>query len=189
MQRLSRRALLVSFGTARPRGNVEPRRGRGCGGDDDHHRAGAGGADPRRAFQLFSQTDLNFQTLFGLGEAGLNSVAGEVIAVVAAANAAPGGASYQSVYDEFIAQASRLQESALAAQKAHHVVTARSRSIRAAKYYAQALYWVLGTSTPDAEADVYTVMDTMFTAGMKLMTPRPEQVEIRYEGGTCRRGS
>ena len=80
-------------------------------------------------FQLFSQTDLNFQTLFGLGEAGLNSVAGEVLAVVAAANAAPGGASYQSVYDEFIAQANRLQESALEAQRAHHLVTARSRFI------------------------------------------------------------
>jgi pimeloyl-ACP methyl ester carboxylesterase len=63
-------------------------------------------------------------------------------------------------------------------------VTAQSRYIRAAKYYAQALYWVLGTSTPDAEADVYTVMDTMFTAGMKLMKPRAEQVEIRYDRGT-----
>ncbi len=130
-------------------------------------------------FQLFAQSDLNFQTLFGLGEAGLNSVCGEVTAVVAAANAASGGASYQSVFDEFVAQANRLQESALEARKARHLVTAQSRFIRAAKYYAQALYWVPGTSTPDAEADVYTAMDANFVAGMKLRTPRPEQIEIR----------
>ena len=135
-------------------------------------------------FELFSQADLNFQTLFGIGEAGLNSVCGEVIAVVAAANAAPGGASYQSLFDAFVAQANRLQESALEARAAKHLVTAQSRFIRAAKYYAQALYWVLGTSTPDAEADVYTAMDDMFVAGMKLMKTRPEQIEIAYDGGT-----
>ncbi len=189
MQQLSRRALLASMGTgaaALALTNVGPAAGAADAGSAATTIPLPSGTDAlgSGAFELFSQTDLNFQTLFGLGEAGLNSVAGEVIAVVAAANAAPGGASYQSVYDEFIAQANRLQESALEAQKAHHVVTARSRFIRAAKYYAQALYWVLGTSTPDGEADVYTVMDTMFTAGMKLMAPRPEQVEIRYEGGT-----
>jgi cephalosporin-C deacetylase-like acetyl esterase len=31
---------------------------------------------------------------------------------------------------------------------------------------------------------VYTAMDAMFVAGMKLRTPRPEQVEIRYEKST-----
>ena len=135
-------------------------------------------------FELFSQADLNFQTLFGIGEAGLNSVCGEVIAVVAAANAAPGGASYQSLFDAFVAEANRLQESALEACAAKHLVTAESRFIRAAKYYAEALYWVLGTSTPDAEADVYTAMDDMFVAGMKLMKTLPEQIDIAYHGGT-----
>ena len=68
-------------------------------------------------FQLFAQSDLNFQTLFGLGEAGLNSVCGEVTAVVAAANAASGGASYQSVFDELVARPTGLQESALEARE------------------------------------------------------------------------
>lgn len=191
MHEMSRRALLASFGTgAAALALTNVASGAIAGAAESGTTAttiplpsgtsslGTG------TFQLFAQTDLNFQTLFGLGEAGLNSVAGEVIAVVAAANAAPGGASYQSVYDEFIAQANRLQESALEAEKARHLVTAQSRFIRAAKYYAQALYWVLGTSTPDAEADVYTAMDAMFVKGMKLLKPRPEQIEIRYQGGT-----
>ncbi|HEY3670591.1 MAG TPA: alpha/beta hydrolase [Acidimicrobiia bacterium] len=189
MHELSRRALLASFGTGAAALAVS-NLGAVAGAADASPTATtiplSSGTDTlgTGTFQLFSQTDLNFQTLFGLGEAGLNSVAGEVIAVVAAANAAPGGASYQSVYDEFIAQANRLQESALEAQQARHLVTAQSRFIRAAKYYAQALYWVLGTSTPDAEADVYTAMDAMFVKGMQLMKPRPEQIEIRYDGGT-----
>jgi hypothetical protein len=193
MHSLSRRALLASFGTGAAALAVS-NLGAVAGAADASTTGAAtattiplpSGTDTlgTGTFELFSQTDLNFQTLFGLGEAGLNSVAGEVIAVVAAANAAPGGASYQSVYDEFIAQANRLQESALEAQKARHLVTAQSRFIRAAKYYAQALYWVLGTSTPDAEADVYAAMDAMFVKGMQLRKPRPEQVEIRYDGGT-----
>jgi esterase/lipase len=193
MHELSRRALLASFGTGAAALAVS-NLGAAAGAADTTTTAAGTTATtiplPADAdmlgtgtFQLFSQSDLNFQTLFGLGEAGLSSVAGEVIAVVAAANAAPGGASYQSVYDEFLAQANRLQQSALEAQKAKHLVTAQSRFFRAAKYYAQALYWVLGTSTPDAEAAVYTAMDAMFTAGMKLMKTRPEQVEIRYDGG------
>jgi esterase/lipase len=191
MTDMSRRALLASFGTgaaALALANLAPETLAGAAerGANATTIPLATGADQlgTGTFQLFSQTDLNFQTLFGIGEAGLNSVCGEVIAVVAAANAAPGGASYQSVFDAFIAQANRLHESALEARRARHLVTAQSRFIRAAKYYAQALYWVLGTSTPDAEADVYTAMDDNFVAGMKLMRSRPEQIEIRYDGGT-----
>src|ERR1700712_1198714 len=135
MHSLSRRALLASFGTGAAALAVS-----GLGEAAGAAEAGsASGTTPTTipvrtgadtlgtgTFQLFSQPDLNFQTLFGLGEAGLNSVAGEIIAVVASANAAPGGASYQSVYDAFIAQANRLQDSALAAHKAKHLVTAQS---------------------------------------------------------------
>jgi hypothetical protein len=189
MRELSRRTLLASMGTGAAAVALSSLAPGAVGAAEDATTATIAlptGADAlgTGTFQLFSQTDLNFQTLFGLGEAGLNSVAGEVIAVVAAANAAPGGASYQSVYDEFLAQANRLHESAIEAQRAKHLVTAQSRFIRAAKYYAQALYWVLGTTTPDAEEDVYTAMDAAFTAGMKLMRTRPEQVEIKYDRGT-----
>lgn len=136
------------------------------------------------SFSLFAQSDLNFQTLFALGEAGQNAAAGEVIAVVAQASTVPGGATYQSVYDAWIAMGNRLEDAAVAAEKAGRTETARSCYIRAAKYYAQALYWVLGTSTPDAEKTVYTTMNDSFVAGMKLMSTPTEQVAIPYDKGT-----
>src|SRR6478672_8815925 len=101
MHLLSRRTLLASFGTGAAALAVSNLGGvAGAAETTTTTVPVPAGADAlgTGTFELFSQTDLNFQTLFGLGEAGLNSVAGEVIAVVAAANAAPGGASYQSVY-------------------------------------------------------------------------------------------
>ena len=133
-------------------------------------------------FELFSQTDLNFQTLFAMGSAGRITVAGEVASVVAQANAAQGGATYQNVFDGFVAMGNRLQEKAIASSTAGHLHTARSQYLRSAKYYAQALYWVLGTSTPDAEAKVYSSMDASFRAGIGLMDPRPELIEVSYDG-------
>jgi dienelactone hydrolase len=135
------------------------------------------------SFALFTQADLNFQTLFALGEAGQVTAAGEVIAVVAQANAASGGANYQSLFDAWIAMADRLEAAAVASEKAGHKITARSQYIRAARYYAQALYWVFGTSDPAGEATVYTAMNDALVAAMKLMTIPVEQVSIPYSGG------
>jgi dienelactone hydrolase len=135
-------------------------------------------------FALFGQTDLNFQTLFALGASGQIAVAGEVAAVVAQANSTAGGATYQAVYDAFVAMGNRLETSATESLRAGRRVTARSRFLRAAKYYAQALYWVLGTSTPDAEAATYTAMDNSFVAALDLMDPRPEPLTVPYGGRT-----
>lgn len=134
-------------------------------------------------FALFDQTDLDFQTLFALGEAGQVTAAGEVIAVVAQANSVPGGATYQSVFDAWIAMADRLAAAAAASERAGNEVTAYSQYIRAARYYAQALYWVYGTSTPGAEGEVYTTMDDALVAAMKLSPTPAESVAIPYSDG------
>lgn len=134
-------------------------------------------------FALFDQTDLNFQTLFALGEAGQVTAAGEVIAVVAQAGSVPGGATYQSLFDAWIAMADRLAAAAAASERAGNDVTAYSQYIRAARYYAQALYWVYGTSTPGAEAEVYTTMDDALVAAMKLSPTPAEAVSIPYSDG------
>ena len=136
------------------------------------------------AFALFSQENLNFQTLFALGSAGQIAEVGEVIACVAQSNSTPGGATYQAVSDAFIAMGNRLETAAADARKSGHRVTARSKYLRAAKYYTQALYWVPGTSTPGAEADVYRVMDHAFSAAMELIQPTPEKIAIPYERRT-----
>ena len=132
------------------------------------------------SFALFAQDNLNFQSLFSLGGAGQIAEVGEVIAVVSQANATPGGATYQSVYDAFVAMGNRVETAAVEraeGQAPRH--RARSNFFRAAKHYASALYWVPGTSTPGAEAKVYTVMNDAFTAGMKLLDPPAERIEIR----------
>jgi hypothetical protein len=136
------------------------------------------------SFALFSQVDLNFQTLFALGGSGQIAEAGEVVAAVAQANSTPGGATYQAVYNAFIAMGNRLEEAATAAEKTGHRVTARAKYLRAAKYYTESLYWVPGTSTPGAEADVYRATDHAFTAAMLLSQPKAERLEIPYEGRT-----
>ena len=100
------------------------------------------------SFSLFSQDDLNFQALLALGGANLNAAVGEVITVVDQANAATGGAGYQSLYDAMVAMGNQLEEQATDAANKGHRVTAGARFMRAAQYYNQALYWVLGTSTP-----------------------------------------
>jgi hypothetical protein len=132
------------------------------------------------SFALFSQDNLNFQTLFALGSAGQTAAAGEVIAVVAQSNATPGGATYQSLYDGFVAMGNRLESAAVSARNAGHRVTARAKYLRAAKYYTEALYWVPGTATPGAEAAMYTMTNDAFTAAMRLMKPAPEPIEIPY---------
>ena len=135
-------------------------------------------------FALFTQTDLNFQTLFALGSAGQIAVAGEVAAVVAQANAASGGATYQALYDGFVAMGNRLQAKAAESLDHGHRITARSELLRAAKYYAQALYWVLGTATPGAEKATYTALDACFHAARGLMEPAGEALKVPYESST-----
>ena len=55
--------------------------------------------------------------------------------------------------------------------------------VRAAKYYAQALYWVYGTSDPGQEEGVCTTMGDAFAAGMRLSPVPAELVAIPYDGG------
>jgi hypothetical protein len=131
-------------------------------------------------FQLFSQSDLNFQTLFALGGAGINSAVGEVTTAVAQASSAAGGATYQSVYDAMVATGDRLRKAADHAVAAKHVITARDRYLRAAQYYNQALFWVLGTSTPDQEQRVYETMDDAWRESARRQTPRWEPFTFRW---------
>ncbi len=131
---------------------------------------------------LFAQSDLNFQALFALGGTpyGAGEV-GEVNATVERINAA--GASYQTFFDEFMAAGGRLAERAAAAEADGHVVTARAAHRRAAQYYNQALFFELGTSTPDREQSVYETMQAQWDAASQLETPPFERVQIPYEAG------
>lgn len=114
---------------------------------------------PAPYVQLFPNTELNFEALFGLGSAGLCSEMGEVLTAVREANT--NGADTAAYYTAFRSLADSLAASAVQARP----VTARARHLRAAKYYSQALFVVLGSSTPEAEQDVWLRMTEQWAAG------------------------
>lgn len=138
------------------------------------------GAAPAAAFRLFEDPSFNFEALFALGGAGVNSEVGEVITAVNQANAAEGGVSYQSFFDAMVAMGNATAGRAEAASAAGHRVTARERYLRAAQYYNQALFFVLGTAEPQREADVYETMAGMWAAAAPLHEPAWEKVAVPY---------
>ena len=146
--------------------------------------AGNGVAGSGPAFSLFSQSDLDFQTKLILGGSGVNAAVGEVVTAVDQANGAAGGATYRSVYDAFVAMGNQLAADAVTSLNGGHPVSARDRFLRAAAYYNNALFFVLGTGSPDAERDVYATMNDQLTRAAQLMGDGWEQVSIPYEGST-----
>ncbi len=133
--------------------------------------------------QLFSDSSLNFQVLYALGSAAYgSSEIGDVSVAVDATNAAgPGAATF---HDAFLALADRMGTDARAALDAGHPVTARRRFLRAAEYGAQALFFVLASSRPASEPEVFTSMRANWEAAAKLFDPPIQRVRIPYEGST-----
>ena len=149
--------------------------------------AGGGGPQPGAVpaaqgggIQLFEDTTLNFQALYGLGSAGYgSSEVGEMSVAVDATNAAgPGVASFSNA---FRSVADQVSQSAHAALRAGRPVTARSRFLRAAEYYAQSLFFVLGTDDPGSERDLFATMRDNWEKAGKLFDPRIEKVRIPYQ--------
>ena len=134
-------------------------------------------------FRLFAAPDMNFSAAFALGETAYGAgEAGEILATVNAINAA--GASHQAFYDGFIAAAGRVGAIAADALAAGHRASARSAFLRSAQYYNQALFFVLGTGTPDREAAIYALMQRQWNAATQLFDPPFEPVQIPYETTT-----
>lgn len=134
-------------------------------------------------YQLLAAPDMNFEVLFALGESAYGAgEAGEVLATVNAINAA--GASYQTFFDNFMSLAARLDKLASEAARKGDKVTTRSASLRAAQYYNQALFFVLGTAKPDREPAIYAAMQRNWARAASLFTPVFEPVSIPYEETT-----
>ena len=150
-------------------------------------RGGAGtravAAEAPAGFRLFAAPDMNFEALFALGESAYGAgEAGEILATVNAINAA--GATYQAFYDGFMDMARNVGAIAADAAAAGHVASARSAYLRSAQYYDQALFFVLGTSTPQAEESVYQLMQRNWDAATRLFDPPFQPVRIPYENTT-----
>ncbi len=116
-------------------------------------------------FQLFAEADMNFEALFALGEAAYGAgEAGEILATVNTIKAA--GVSYQTFYNAFVGAAQTVGKIAADALATGYKASARSAYLRSAQYYDQALFFVLGTSTPDLEENVYQRMQQQWNAGV-----------------------
>lgn len=131
------------------------------------------------AFSLFSQEDLNFETLFTLGSAGYGtSEVGEIVTAVNAINKA--GATYQNYFDTFAATARRVGELADRELTAGHKASALSAYLRAASYWDACLFFVLGTSHRAREAGVYGAMQRNWSRAAQLSDPPFQRVQIPY---------
>jgi dienelactone hydrolase len=140
---------------------------------------GKAAAATQPPFQLFAQSDLNFETLFTLGGAGYGiSEVGEIVTTVNRINAA--GAGYQTYYDNFMAMARNVDALAGRELAAGHTASARSAYLRAASYYDACLFFVLGTTSHALEAGVYAAMQRCWNRATQLFDPPFERVRIPY---------
>ena len=140
-------------------------------------------ANPATGVTFFSQEDLEFEVLFAFGATAYGAgEAGEIIATVNQIQAA--GPNYQTYYDNFIDRGSQIAALGDEALKAGRSASARSAYLRAAQYFDQALFFVLGTSTPSAEATVYQAMQRQWNLAAQLMDIPFERVAIPYGNTT-----
>lgn len=126
--------------------------------------------------QLFTDPGLNFNALLALGGAGFGAAeVGEVLTAVNAINAA--GASEQTYTAEFRRWGDRLTTTA-----SPHEQTHRAHSLRAAQYYGQALFFVLGSETPGDEKKLYLAGRRSWDTFARLCTPAAITDQVPYQG-------
>jgi dienelactone hydrolase len=141
--------------------------------------AEASAAAPGPLQNLFTLSDLDFETLFAFGSIGYGCAEfGELVTVVNQINAA--GASYQTYYDAFLALAQRTSALADHELAAGHKASARSAYLRASTYYDMCLYFILGTRAAAQEAAAYAAVQRCWQRASQLFDPPFEQVRIPY---------
>ena len=128
---------------------------------------------------LFTLSDLDFDTLFAFGGTGYGSAEfGELVRAVDQVNQA--GASYQTYYGTFRALAQRTAAQADQELAAGRRASARSAYLRAASYYDLCLYFILATTDRAQEASAYAAMQHCWQQASQLSDPPFEPVKIPY---------
>jgi hypothetical protein len=131
---------------------------------------------------LFTLSDLDFETLFAFGSIGYGCAEfGELVMAVNQVNAA--GASYQTYYNTFLALARRTDALADQALADGHTASARSAYLRASTYYDMCLYFILGTTARAQEAGAYAAVQRCWQQATQLFDPPFEPVRIPYGDG------
>ena len=141
--------------------------------------AGGPAAAPQQLQNLFTLSDLDFETLFAFGSAGYGCAEfGQLVTAVNQVNAA--GASYQTYYGTFLALAQRTSALADRERAAGHTASARSAYLRASTYYDMCLYFILGTTARAQEASAYAAVQRCWQQASQLFDPPFEPVRIPY---------
>jgi hypothetical protein len=137
---------------------------------------------PGAPLELFADPALNYEALNMLGAAGYGaSEVGEVVTAVNTVNAA--GATLQTYTDTLLTLAGTLAARSTAELR-DHPQTAGACALRAAEYYARALFFVLGTSNPGREQAVYQAGRDAWDRFTTTVHPPAERVRIPYRGAS-----
>ncbi|MFJ8844125.1 alpha/beta hydrolase family protein [Streptomyces cyaneofuscatus] len=150
-------------------------------------------ADPTPGVMtLFDDPGFNFAGLLALGAAGMRaSDVGEVLTAVNAINAA--GLDEQTYTDTFLALGDRLSappqlnragRGGAGTGREPHEQTRRFRSLRASQYYAQALFYVLGTDAPSREEGLYLAGRGAWDTFVELGEPAAITGRVAYDRKT-----
>ncbi|MDI9884007.1 alpha/beta hydrolase [Streptomyces sp. HNM0645] len=129
------------------------------------------------AMTLFEDPAYNFSCLWALGGAGFSAgEVGEVLTAVNAVNKA--GLSAQTYVTTFRELGDKLMGPPPGSKPDDQ--TTRFRALRAAQYYAQALFFVLGSDDPGSEEDLYKAGRGAWDTFCDLCDPAPEKANVPY---------
>ncbi|MGW2561069.1 alpha/beta hydrolase family protein [Streptomyces sp. NPDC001514] len=138
--------------------------------------AGAGGPTPG-AMTLFKDPAFNFSGLLALGGSGFGGAeVGEVLTAVNAINKA--GLSSQTYVETFRKLGDQLMEAPEDSKPDDQ--TTRFRALRAAQYYGQALFFVLGSENPGSEEQLYKAGRGAWDKFCDLCDPAPVKANVPY---------
>ncbi|MEU0060760.1 alpha/beta fold hydrolase [Streptomyces sp. NPDC006334] len=136
----------------------------------------AGGPTPG-VMTLFDDPEFNFGGLLALGGADQGSAdVGEVLTAVNTINKA--GLSAQSYVDTFSKLGDRLMKAPEGGRPGRE--TTRFRALRASQYYAQALFFVLGSRDPGREEGLYKACRGAWDTFCRLCDPAPVTAKVAY---------
>lgn len=129
------------------------------------------------AMTLFKDPAYNFGGLMALGGAGFGAgEVGEVLTAVNTINKA--GLSSQTYVETFKKLGDQLMEAPEGSKPDDQ--TKRFRALRAAQYYAQALFFVLGSDDPGSEEQLYKAGRGAWDTFCGLCDPAPVKANVPY---------
>jgi hypothetical protein len=134
-----------------------------------------------RSTRFFKQDDFEFMTEIALGAAAYRAAeAGEVLATASRIK----DGDYASWVREWEATAERVAAAAAASAAAGHAVSAREAYLRAATYFFNAAFFVVGTDAGERLPQLWRTHRDCFERAAALFDPPFERVAIPYEGAS-----